>query len=247
MKKINKVKNEVAIYQARSGAIEIKKDTRAVTVWATQAQIAEIFDAERSVITKHIRNILADKELDADSVCAKFAHTGTDGKTYQVQFYNLDVILAVGYRTNSKRAIEFRKWATRTLRRYIIDGYAINKRRVEKNYAQFLEAVENIKLALPAGVSIDNTSVLELVSAFADTWLSLKAYDADTLPDKGYSKESVTVTADQLVQALSDFKSSLVKKGEATELFGREVQKGVIAGIVGNVMQSFDKSDSIQP
>ncbi len=85
MKKISTHKNEVVIYQAKSGAIEIKKDVQANTVWATQAQIADIFGAERSVITKHIRNILADKELNADAVCAKFAHTGTDGKIYQVQ------------------------------------------------------------------------------------------------------------------------------------------------------------------
>ena len=243
IKKTSTNKNEVVIYQAKSGAIEIKKDVRANTVWATQAQIAEIFRADRSVITKHIRNILADKELDADAVCAKFAHTGTDGKTYQVQFYNLDIILAVGYRTNSTRAIEFRKWATRTLRRYIVDGYAINKRRIAQNYVQFLEAVESIKLALPAGTSIDTSSVLELVSAFADTWLSLKAYDTDTLPDKGNTKASVILTAEQLIHALSDFKSFLIQKGEAMELFGQERQRGVVAGIVGNVMQSFDGKD----
>ena len=93
MKKTSTNKNVVVIYQAKSGAIEIKKDVRANTVWATQAQIAEIFNTERSVITKHIRNILADKELDADAVCAKFAHSGTDDKTYKVQFYKLHITL----------------------------------------------------------------------------------------------------------------------------------------------------------
>lgn len=104
----------VVIYQAKNGAIELKGDFTRETIWATQAQIADVFQAERSVVTKHIKNILKDKELDAGSVCAKFAHTAADGKIYQVQFYNLDVILAVGYRTNSRRAIEFRKWATKT-------------------------------------------------------------------------------------------------------------------------------------
>ena len=93
MKKTSTNKNVVVIYQAKSGAIEIKKDVRANTMWAAQTQIAEILRVERSVITKHIRNILADKELDADAVCAKFAHTRTNGKTYQVQFYNLDITL----------------------------------------------------------------------------------------------------------------------------------------------------------
>ena len=237
------MKNDIVIYQNKSGAIELRGDFKKETLWANQSQIAGLFDVDRSVITKHINNILKNKELDENAVCAKFAHTGTDGKTYQVQFYNLDIILAVGYRTNSKRAIEFRKWATRTLRRYIVDGYAINKHRIAKHYAQFLEAVENIKQALPVRALTDTGSVVELISAFADTWLSLNAYDTDTLPYKGHTKESVTLTADQLVRALSDFKSSLVQKGEATELFGKEGHEGVVAGIVGNVMQSFDGKD----
>jgi hypothetical protein len=129
MKKIKKDQQAV-VYQTKSGALEIKSDVKHSTIWASQAQIAEIFDVERSVITKHIRNILSDKELDKKSVCAKFAHTGNDDKVYQVQYYNLDIILSVGYRTNSSRAIEFRKWATKTLRAYITNGFVINKNRV---------------------------------------------------------------------------------------------------------------------
>src|SRR5689334_22005364 len=99
--------NQVIIYQTKNGAIKLKQDILIDTVWASQAHIADIFDVERSVITKHIRNILKDRELDAKSVCAKMAHTADDGKTYEVLFYNLDVILAVGYRTNSSKAIAF--------------------------------------------------------------------------------------------------------------------------------------------
>src|SRR3989338_589527 len=113
MKK-NQPKKNVVIYQAKNGAIELRGDFERESIWATQAQIADVFQDERSVVTKHIRNILKDRELDIHSVCAKFAHTADDGKTYQVQFYNLDVVLAVGYRSNSAKAIEFRKWAVRT-------------------------------------------------------------------------------------------------------------------------------------
>lgn len=88
-------KNETIIYQTKTGAIELKRDVKADTVWASQSDIANIFDIERSVITKHIRNVLKDQELNEYSVCAKKAHTAPDGKTYLVQFYNLDVILAV--------------------------------------------------------------------------------------------------------------------------------------------------------
>ncbi len=100
-------KNKIIIYQAKTGAIELRGDYQKETLWATQAQIADVFNVERSVVTKHIRNILKDKELSADSVCAKIAHTADDGKTYQVQVYDLDIILAVGYRTSSQKAIEF--------------------------------------------------------------------------------------------------------------------------------------------
>ena len=107
--------DDTIIYQTKNGAITLKKDVTSDMLWASQNHIADIFEIERSVATKHIRNILKDKELDANSVCAKLAHTAEDGKTYQVQFYSLDVILAVGYRTNSKKAIAFRQWATKTL------------------------------------------------------------------------------------------------------------------------------------
>jgi len=149
MKKKKNTK-KVVIFQAKSGAVALRGDISRETIWATQAQIAEVFQAERSVITKHIRNILKDKELRADSVCAKFAHTADDGKTYHVQFYNLDVILAVGYRTNSKRAIDFRKWATKILREHITKGYTINRQRIAKNYHVFMKSVANIQALLIA-------------------------------------------------------------------------------------------------
>lgn len=239
MKKEKKIKNHPAVFQAKNGAIELRADSSKETVWATQAQIAEIFDTERSVITKHIRNIINDGELDENSVCAFFAHTASDGKTYNVKSYNLDVILAVGYRANSAKAVIFRQWATKTLREYITRGYVVSKLRIKENYAQFLEAVEDIKKLIPAEANIDHASVLELVTAFADTWLSLDAYDKDELVASGETKKSVELTAGQLQVALTEFKSELIKKKEATNLFGRERQEDALAGIVGNVMQAF--------
>ena len=238
MKK-KKLDNQIVIYQAKSGALELRKDVQKQTIWATQAQIADLFNLERSVVTKHIRNILEDKELDKLSVCANFAHTAEDGKTYQVQFYNLDIVLAVGYRANSQRAIEFRQWATKTLRHYIVDGYAINKQRIARNYQQFLEAVESVKKLLPAGAAIDTESILELVNLFADTWLSLDAYDKGVFATKGATKKRVALTAEKLEASLAKLKVTLIEKGEAVEHFGMERSPKSIAGIVGNVMQSF--------
>lgn len=98
----------LVVYQTKSGALELKGDFKNETVWATQAQIAEVFETERSVITKHIKNILTSGELDEKAVCANFAHTAGDGKIYTVQHYALDMIISVGYRVNSKTATLFR-------------------------------------------------------------------------------------------------------------------------------------------
>jgi len=237
------MKNEIIIYQSKSGSIELRGDYKKETLWANQGQIADLFGIERSVGTKHIQNILKNKELNQRSVCAKFAHTAEDGKIYQVQYYNLDVILAVGYRTNSARAIQFRQWATKTLRQHILDGYTINKKRLTKNYDAFLRAVENVKKLLPTTGTVDARSALELVKMFASTWFSLDAYDKELLPQKGATKRHVNITAEELQMALSDLKQALSAKKEASELFGREKQRSGVEGIVGNVFQSFDRKD----
>jgi death-on-curing family protein len=156
-----------------------------------------------------------------------------------IALYGLDIILAVGYRTNSRRAIEFRRWATKTLRQYIVEGYTINKQRIAQNYQQFLEAVATVKQLLPPGTPIDATSVLELVNLFADTWFSLDAYDKGTLITKGATKKRVMLTAQKLEESLVKLKTVLTEKGETTEHFGIERNPESIAGIVGNVMQSF--------
>ncbi|KKT01515.1 MAG: death-on-curing family protein [Candidatus Peregrinibacteria bacterium GW2011_GWF2_43_17] len=234
-----KTNKQVVIYQSKSGAIELRGDFEKDTLWATQAQVAVIFDLDRSVVTKHIRNILRDKELDEYSVCAKFAHTANDGKTYQVQFYNLDVILAVGYRANSVRAIQFRQWATKTLRAHIVDGYTINKKRLEKNYGAFLKAVEDVRKLLPSGGAVDAGSALELVKMFASTWLSLDAYDRSYFPKIGVTKKQVGITAEDLAGALSNLKKELMSKRQASHLFGAERAERAVEGILGNVFQSF--------
>lgn len=101
------------------------------TIWATQKAMATLFDVDRSVITKHLKNIFDSNELTMEQVCAKFAHTAEDGKTYQTQFYNLDAIISVGYRVNSIRATQFRQWCTYVLRQFAIRGYVIDKKRME--------------------------------------------------------------------------------------------------------------------
>ena len=176
---------ELVIFTHGREKVRLKGDFDRETLWASQAEIAAVFGVDRSVVAKHIRNIFKDKELDEVSVCAKFAHTAEDGKTYQVQYYNLDIILAVGYRTNSATAIHFRQWATKTLREHITKGFTINPNRITTNYQQFIDAVNTVKKLAPAGGPVDTESVLELVRLFADTWFALDAYDKEALtPDR---------------------------------------------------------------
>lgn len=226
----------VAVFQAKNGAIELRGDFNKETLWATQADIVKLFAVDQSVVSRHIKNIFKDGEVSQKSNMQKMHNANSDKP---VILYSLDVILGVGYRTNSRVAIAFRQWATKTLRGHITKGFTIQPKVIKSHYAEFQKAIENIKHLLPAGTPIDHASVLEIITAFADTWLSLDAYDKDTLSTKGATKKSVAITAEQLIDAIADFKVVLQKKKEATEIFARERSAGSIQGIVGNVMQSF--------
>ena len=232
----------MVIYQTKSGAIEFRGDFAHETLWATQAQIAEIFGIERSVITKHIGNIYKENELKEKGTSAKIAQVQTEGKRTverSVEHYNLDVILSVGYRVNSKTATRFRQWATKTLREHITKGYTINRRRIAKNYDAFMKSVSDIQALLPEHVVLDPKAILELIKEFSSTWVSLDAYDKETLTAFGSTKKAVKLTGAELTEAIASFRAELMRKGEATEIFAHERIAGSIEGVVGNVMQSF--------
>ena len=125
-------KSQLLFYQAPDGRTRLEVRLQGETVWLTQAQMAELFQRERSVITKHIRNLFEEGELAENSVCANYAQTAADGKTYQTVYYNLDVIISVGYRVKSHRGTQFRIWATQRLREYIIKGFALDDERLKQ-------------------------------------------------------------------------------------------------------------------
>ena len=238
--------NEVAIYQAKTGAIELAVDTKRETFLLTQQQVAEIFDVQKAAISKHVKNIFDSGELKEKATVSILETVQKEGKreiVRKIEYYNLDLVLSIGYRVNSAKATKFRQWATKTLRAHIVDGYTINKARIAQDIDVYREAIANIKKLLPAGTTIDTSSILELVTLFADTWLSLDAYDKDTLVTKGATKKSVKITATTLAKAISVLKQSLIEKDEATDLFATERERGSIAGIVGNVMQSLGGSE----
>ncbi|OAI47742.1 death-on-curing protein [Gammaproteobacteria bacterium SCGC AG-212-F23] len=233
---------DTIVYQSKSGALELKTDKEHETIWLTQDQMASLFDVQKAAISKHLKNIFDSEELYEKSTVSILETVTSNNKIYKIKHFNLDAVLSVGYRINSKKATHFRQWATKTLKEHIQKGYTINHHRIKANYDDFLKAVADVK-SITAGVTVDNNSVLELVTLFADTWFSLDAYDKDALTSSGATKKKVVLTAEKLSYALAELKQNLITKGEATELFGAERTKDSVSGIVGNVMQSFGGED----
>jgi prophage maintenance system killer protein len=239
-----KLQNQIIIYESDDGQSRVEVRFEGETAWLTQAQLVELFQSSKANISEHIKNIFKEGELDRDSVVRKFRTTASDGKKYEVEHYNLDLIISLGYRIKSRIATKFRIWATKTLKQHLLQGYTINKKRIGENYEKFMRAVADVKVILPAGNKIKNEDILELISAFADTWFSLDAYDKDCFPQKGVSKKQVEFTAEELSEALKELKKDLIKKKEATEIFGQERSGDSIKGIVGSIFQSIFGKDA---
>lgn len=234
---VEKQENKLAIYQSESGAIELRADSQDETIWADQYQIAEIFGIDRTVVVKHINNVFKDGELDKNATCAKFAQVQKEGKRLvkrEIDFYNLDIILAVGYRTSSSKAIGFRKWATQTLKQHITQGFTVNSKLLAENYNLFLKALDNVKAL--ANNTINTDEAIELIKTFSSTWFSLQSYDEQKYP-KPKNDAEVDISIDKLYKNLAELKSNLIAKGEATSLFAQEKSKNSLESIVNNIMQ----------
>lgn len=240
---------KIVIYQARSGAIELRGDFSNETLWANRMQMAEMFGVNPQAISKHIKNIYKEKELAEKATSSKMELVQTEsGRTVtrQVDVYNLDMIIAIGYRINSVMGTNFRIWATKTLRSYITDGYVINRDFILKNYENFLKTVSDIQALLPTHTILDPKSILELVKDFSVTWTKLDAYDKDKLFANGVTKKKIKVTGGEVLKAIEELKTALINKDEATDIFAVERIAGSMEGIIGNVMQSFDGNDVYQ-
>jgi prophage maintenance system killer protein len=237
---------DMVVFQASDGSIELRVDGAEHTIWATRTEMAAVFNVTPQNISQHIRNIYAEAELSEEATRKESLlvqkEAGREVKR-KVDVYNLDVIIAVGYRIGSKQGTAFRIWATKTLKQYIVDGYVVDKARIQKNYDKFMQAVDDIK-KLGGGIEqFSSIDALDLVGLFASTWFSLDAYDKSELPTNGVSRRQVEVTADELMDAIGELKQELISKGEATELFATEREKSGIESIVGNVFQSFGGQD----
>lgn len=224
-------KNEIILFE--DGDVKLQVNMQDETVWLTQKQMSELFEKDRKTITRHIQNIYQDGELDKNSVCSFFEHTAKDGKIYNVQYYNLDMIISVGYRVNSKRGIAFRKWATNILKDYMLKGYAINQRRLE--YLEKTVKLIDIATRLDEELRSDESyNMLKVISDYTKALDTLDRYDHNTIekPKVKIGKQEKIKYQDciNLINEMS-FK-------ENSKIFGIERQHG-LESIINNVYQEF--------
>lgn len=240
------MESELIIFQSENGALELRTNGEKDTVWANLDQIATLFERDKSVISRHINNIFKDEELDRNSTVAKIATVQKEGKRNverQIEYFNLDLILSVGYRVNSKIATKFRQWATKLLNQHITKGYTINEELLKRNKAQFIKTLEDLKILTKENSQLKATDVLTLIQSFSKTFLALDRYDKNTFPENG-TKQEVKASAKDLSKDLQKLKQELINKGEATVLFAQEKKKGNLEGIFESVFQTVFGEDA---
>ena len=226
---------KVILYKAPDGQVRLDVRLEQDTVWLTQAQMAELFGRERSVITKHINNVFNEGELAKKSNVQNL-HIASSDKP--VAAFSLDVIISVGYRVKSKRGVQFRQWATRVLREHLVQGYTYNQTRLaERGLLEARQTLDLLARTLQNQALVDDTgrAVLELITGYADTWRLLLEYDEDRLASPPGARPSRGVLDyAKAGAAIADFKRELMTRNEATALFGNprgEALEGILASI----------------
>ena len=221
------MKNELILFETADKEIKLNVSVNDNTVWLNRNQLAELFERDVKTIGKHINNALKE-ELD-NSVVANFATTASDGKIYQVEHYNLDMIISVGYRVKSNRGVEFRKWANKILKQYIIQGYAINEKRLEA-----LQRTVSIQTKMLAStLEVEEIDVLKAVNLYTEALMLLDQYDHQSLNKPEGSKPIYRIPYEEcrrMVDAMEDTFHS--------DVFGIEKEEGKVEGILAAVYQS---------
>ena len=226
------MKNEIILFENQNVKLEVNMKDE--TVWLSLNQMAELFDRDKSVISRHIKNAL-EEELD-NSVVAKFATTARDGKTYQVEYYNLDMIISVGYRVKSKNGVIFRKWANNVLKDYMIKGYAVNQKRLE-----YLEkTIKLIDIAGRIDTELKGTEaqeIIKVINNYSNALNLLDDYDHKKISKPNGTKNNKKITYEDCKNIVSQ-----LKFGNDSDLFALERNEG-LKSIIGDIYQSFDGKD----
>ena len=228
------MKNEIILFENQNVKLEVNMQDE--TVWLTQAQMAELFQKDRKTITRHIQNIYKDGELEEDLVCSFFEHTAKDGKKYNTQYYNLDMIISVGYRVKSKNGIIFRRWANKVLKDYLIKGYAVNNKRLEylEKTVKLIDIASRIENELEGSEAQD---IIKVINNYSNALNLLDDYD-----HKRISKPNGTTNNNKIVyEDCMDIVSKL-KFSSNSNLFALERNQG-LKTIIGAIYQSFNGKD----
>jgi len=235
--------SDVVIYEDGSVAIDARVEYE--TLWLNRKQIAELFDVNIPAISKHIKNIYSSEELSPEATVSKMETVQKEGSREvrrEQEFFNLDMIIAVGYRVNSKRATQFRIWATGILKEYIIEGYALNKERLQhQKLEELTQTIQLIKQGLNSEAlsMAEAKGFVEIVSDYAKSWALLQGYDEQSLQEiTEHTEQKFILDYDEALEAIAELKRSLIAKEEATELFGQE-KAGEFKGNLLNIYQSF--------
>ena len=241
-KKDNFPKGEIVIYKTKDGKAKLEVNLREETVWLNQDQMIDLFQRDQSVVSRHINNVFKEGELDKKSNM-HFLHIANSDKP--VVFYSLDVVISLGYRVKSKRGTEFRVWATKVLRDYIIKGFTLNEKRLKEQKLGKLQELENAITLLQGAIrnrdlnKVEAEGLLKVITDYANSWILLQKYDEGKLAiPKKASNFLWELDYAEAKKAIAELKSNLIKNKSATEIFGQERGHGLDA-IIGNLNQSF--------
>ena len=236
-------KEKIVIYRTADGQTSVNVRMDGDTVWLSQAQMAELFQKDRTVIGRHINNIYKEHELERETTCANFAHMGKDAdQTYQTALYNLDVIISVGYRVKSQRGTQFRIWANRVLKDYLIKGYAVNKALTEQRYSELKQLVAVLGRTVKAQEALTSEDALNLVAVVTDY-----TYALDTLDRYDYQQLSLDQTTNEekfhaTYEGAMNVIRELKEKFGGSRWFANEKDDSFKSSI-GQIYQTFDGQD----
>jgi len=230
----------IEIYRSADNKIEIQVNLENETVWLTQKQIAMVFGTEIPAISKHLKNIFKEGELTPKATVSKMEIVQEEGKREvkrKIDYYNLDAILSVGYRVNSSRATQFRIWATQRLKEHLVQGYTINKKRLE----QLQQTVELIQKTAANETTLNEAKgLLDIITHYTQSFVLLNQYDSNSITTEKLTCEvTYEIKYSEAKPAITELKKQLMAKKEATELFGNEKDKS-FSGILLSVVQTFD-------
>lgn len=241
MKQID-LNNEIVIYQSEDGKTQLDVKLEGETVWLNRQQLAELFGRDVKTIGKHINNALKEELDGASSVVAKFATTAADGKNYQVEYYNLEMVTSVGYRVKSRRGVEFRRWANSVLKQYLIKGYAVNERIRKQQISELRQLVQVLGRTLqqqPVPTTDESNALFKVVVDYTYALDTLDDYDYQRLSiSKTTSKETFHATYENAMKEINVLK----EKFGYSPLFGNEKDDSFKSSI-GQIYQTFDGVD----